>query len=103
MQAQSHHHLFHDTLKERHRVLLQRLAELTACRRLPDCGGYEPAALDALVAWARQGVADAAMALHRMSEGTYGVCEACGCTIPLGHLRISPDAHQCVPCQRRIA
>src|SRR3954463_13086317 len=77
------HQLFHDTLEERHRVFVQRLAELTACGGLPDRGGYEPAALEALIAWARQGVADAAMALQRMSDGTYGVCEACGQDIPV--------------------
>ena len=93
--------LFQDTLEERHRVFVLRLAQLTACSRQQDRGGYEQAALDALITWARQGVSDAAQALQRMSEGSYGVCEACGSDIPVGHLRNRPEARHCVPCVRR--
>ncbi|GAA0814585.1 TraR/DksA family transcriptional regulator [Spirilliplanes yamanashiensis] len=92
--------LFQDTLEERHRLFVLRLAQLTACSRQPDRGGYDPAALDALIAWARQGVSDAALALQRMSLGSYGVCEGCGSDIPVGHLRNRPEASHCVPCLR---
>ena len=99
--AKSLHPLFQDTLEERHRVFIQRLAQLTACTRMPDRGGYEPDALQALLAWARRGVADAANALQRMTDGTFGVCEHCGHDIPVGRLRSQPEARSCVPCERR--
>jgi DnaK suppressor protein len=95
--------IFQDTLEERHRVFTNRLAQLTLCARLPDRGGYDRDTLDALLRWARDGVADAALALQRMSEGTYGVCALCRHDIPVGRLRARPDARFCVPCQGRAA
>jgi DnaK suppressor protein len=96
--APPRYRLFHDEIEEHHNVFVQRLAELTACSRMPDRGGYDAAALNALMAWARQGVKDAALALQRMSDGTYGLCEGCGCHIPVGYLRGNPEARYCVPC-----
>jgi RNA polymerase-binding transcription factor DksA len=95
------HQIFQDALEERHQVFIQRLAQLMASSRMPDRDGYDPAALQALIAWARQGVADAAMALRRISDGTYGVCERCGHDVPVGHLRMQPDTRWCAPCRRR--
>jgi DnaK suppressor protein len=95
------HQLLQDTLEERYRVFVQRLAQLTVCTELPDRGGYDATALTALLAWARSGVADAAAALQRMSQGTYGVCERCRHDIPVGYLRNQPDARTCAPCERR--
>jgi DnaK suppressor protein len=94
------HPLFQSMLKERHRVNLQLLDQLAACSRMPDRGGYEPAALAAMLTWASGGVADSANALQRISEGTYGPCERCGRDIPLGRLRMQPDAQYCVSCER---
>ena len=94
------HPLFQIMLKERYRIGIQLLDQLTACSRMPDRGGYEPAALAAMLTWASGGVADSANALQRISEGTYGPCERCGRDIPLGRLRMQPDARYCVSCER---
>jgi RNA polymerase-binding transcription factor DksA len=73
------------------------------CGEPPDATGNDSATFDALVAAARQAVADTTQALQRMAQGTYGICEACGKDIPLGRLRNVPHARLCVPCQRRAA
>jgi DnaK suppressor protein len=39
-------------------------------------------------------------ALQRMREGQYGVCEACGCNIPMARLHALPYATLCIDCQR---
>ncbi|MEU1968683.1 TraR/DksA C4-type zinc finger protein [Micromonospora sediminicola] len=78
-----------------------QLTELTAAARQPDHGGHDPDTLRRLVEAARQGVADTAGALQRMSDGTYGVCERCGDDIPTARLEIRPSARFCVPCQQR--
>ena len=96
----SPHPLFQAMLKERYRVNLQLLDQLVACSRMPDRGGYEPAALAAILRWASGGVADSANALESISEGTYGLCERCGRVIPPGRLRMRPDAQYCVSCER---
>ncbi len=37
-------------------------------------------------------------ALARLSEGTYGTCEACGQPIPTARLQLLPFATRCVSC-----
>lgn len=39
-------------------------------------------------------------ALARMREGQYGICEACGCNIPMARLNALPYATNCIKCQR---
>jgi DnaK suppressor protein len=39
-------------------------------------------------------------ALARMRDGTYGICEGCGCKIPLARLNALPYATTCINCQR---
>ncbi len=39
-------------------------------------------------------------ALERMREGQYGVCEGCGCSIPMARLNALPYATLCINCQR---
>ena len=39
-------------------------------------------------------------ALRRMREGQYGVCESCGCNIPMTRLNALPYATLCIKCQR---
>ena len=39
-------------------------------------------------------------ALQRMRDGEYGVCEGCGCSIPLARLNALPYATLCIKCQR---
>lgn len=38
-------------------------------------------------------------ALSKINEGTYGVCEACGDTIPEKRLHAVPGAIHCIGCQ----
>ncbi|REK15886.1 MAG: TraR/DksA family transcriptional regulator [Planctomycetota bacterium] len=39
-------------------------------------------------------------ALERMRTGQYGVCEGCGCSIPMARLNALPYATLCINCQR---
>ncbi len=39
-------------------------------------------------------------ALERMRVGKYGVCEGCGCKIPMARLNALPYATYCIECQR---
>jgi DnaK suppressor protein len=39
-------------------------------------------------------------ALERMRTGHYGVCEGCGCKIPMARLNALPYAPTCIECQR---
>jgi DnaK suppressor protein len=41
-------------------------------------------------------------ALLRIKEGEYGICEECGCEIPIGRLRAMPFAHCCVRCKEDL-
>jgi DnaK suppressor protein len=41
-------------------------------------------------------------ALHRLTEGTYGICEKCGVQIPLSRLCVQPEAARCVACQTTL-
>ena len=38
-------------------------------------------------------------ALERLREGTYGICEGCGRSIPEARLKYQPAATRCVECQ----
>jgi len=40
-------------------------------------------------------------ALERISEGTYGICEACGVAIPEARLEAKPSVSLCVACQEQ--
>jgi DnaK suppressor protein len=40
-------------------------------------------------------------ALAKMDEGTYGICESCGKSIPLARLDALPYATLCVDCARK--
>ncbi len=41
-------------------------------------------------------------ALLRLKQGTYGVCEGCGCKIPIGRLNALPYSTLCINCQREM-
>lgn len=41
-------------------------------------------------------------ALERMREGKFGVCEMCGCGIPMARLNALPYATFCIKCQREM-
>ncbi len=55
----------------------------------------------AMLVAARQSLADATQAIHRIDDARYGTCEACGGTIPSERLEILPHARYCVSCQSR--
>ncbi len=40
------------------------------------------------------------IALERMREGQYGLCESCGINIPMARLHALPYATMCIKCQR---
>jgi DnaK suppressor protein len=95
--------LLRSILEEQFQRHTDQLAVLTVHSRQPDRGGYDDEMLAALIASARQAVADTAQALRRMAEGSYGTCERCATDIPLRRLEILPHARFCVPCQRERA
>jgi len=95
--------LLRTMLEERLRTHTNCLIQLTVGGAPRDSTDHDDDTVDALAAAARRGIANATQALRRMSQGTYGVCEACGKDIPLGRLRNLPHARFCVPCQRRAA
>jgi DnaK suppressor protein len=37
-------------------------------------------------------------ALAKLDDGTYGICDGCGATIPAGRLQAIPDSVLCVAC-----
>jgi DnaK suppressor protein len=41
-------------------------------------------------------------ALHRLKQGTYGLCEGCGIKIPVARLDALPYSTVCIKCQREI-
>jgi DnaK suppressor protein len=41
-------------------------------------------------------------ALTKLKNGTYGVCEGCGCKIPIARLNVLPYCTYCIKCQRQI-
>ena len=96
--------LLRDALEEQFQRQTDRLAELTVLSQQPHRdghGGHDGDTIAALVASARQVVADTARALRRMADGSYGICERCAASIALERLEILPHARFCVPCQRK--
>jgi DnaK suppressor protein len=91
--------LLRGMLEEQFALHTARLTELTVAERLPNRGGYDQHTLDVLATASRQAIRDAAGALQRMAEGTYGRCENCHQPIPLGRLRVMPDARYCTRCR----
>ncbi len=41
-------------------------------------------------------------ALERIENGSYGICEECGCKISEKRLEVMPFARYCVPCKDKI-
>jgi len=82
---------------ERH---ADELTNLTMHKAAPERNGLDPQTIAVLIGSTRRALADTTEALKRMTDGTYGVCEACGRAIPVERLEILPHAGFCVPCQR---
>ncbi len=59
---------------------------------------FERQQVAALLAGARRRLADVDAALARRAVGGYGVCEACGSSIPAERLAARPSARTCVAC-----
>ena len=41
-------------------------------------------------------------ALQRLDDGTHGICEPCGSSIPPARLKAVPWARYCIDCQERV-
>ncbi len=50
---------------------------------------------------ARRRLAQAEMALARLTAGTYGTCQECGQPIDVARLEVLPSAILCVDCQKQ--
>jgi DnaK suppressor protein len=59
---------------------------------------FERSQIGALVAQAREHLAEIDLAAGRLDDGTYGTCERCGDPIPAGRLEARPTARRCVAC-----
>ncbi len=103
-------------LNERERAV-QEIAELDAdlSKSLEDSSGGSPydqhmaetaaATLNREIDLTLQDNARAALAqidraLHKLEDGTYGLCDKCGKSIGEGRLSIAPFATLCVECKR---
>jgi RNA polymerase-binding transcription factor DksA len=62
---------------------------------------FERAQVAALLAAARQRLADLDGALERLDAGSYGRCERCGLPIAAERLAVRPFARTCVACTDR--
>lgn len=60
--------------------------------------GFERAQLTALLAAARERIAEVDAALRRVDTATYGVCEGCGQPIADERLAARPFARRCIAC-----
>ena len=60
--------------------------------------GFERAQLTALLAAARERIAEVDDALRRVDAGTYGTCEGCGQAIAEERLAVRPFARRCMAC-----
>jgi RNA polymerase-binding transcription factor DksA len=59
---------------------------------------FERSQIGALVAQAREHLAEVDLAVARLDDATYGTCERCGEAIPPGRLEARPTARRCVGC-----
>ena len=55
-----------------------------------------------MLAQARQHLDEINVALARLEDGSYGVCEGCGRSIPLARLRARPQATRCISCAQSL-
>ncbi|WFE54555.1 TraR/DksA C4-type zinc finger protein [Micromonospora sp. WMMD1155] len=62
---------------------------------------FERAQLTAVLDAARRRLAELDVALHRVDDGSYGVCERCRRPIPAERLAARPSARTCVACANR--
>jgi DnaK suppressor protein len=104
----------HKTLVARRHELRKRLGieleDLAHTKHSSASGDAADAAFDAsgeeiastLAELEAKELAQVERALRRLKAGTYGKCEACGCTIPVARLNALPFSTVCIKCQREI-
>ena len=59
---------------------------------------FERAQVDAMLTRTRRQIDELDQAIARFDDGTYGVCQRCGMTIPADRLHASLAASTCVGC-----
>lgn len=59
---------------------------------------FERSQLDALIRQARAHLDEVDAAAARITDGTYGACQACGRPIPVERLEARPVARTCIGC-----
>jgi RNA polymerase-binding transcription factor DksA len=59
---------------------------------------FERSQVGALIAQAREHLAELDDAERRVADGTYGICERCHRPIALGRLEARPVASRCITC-----
>lgn len=69
--------------------------------RASDLEGDE--ALEEVGAIAEQAKVKIRLALSKIEDGSYGVCEECGCKISTGRLEALPYATRCIKCTEESA
>ena len=62
---------------------------------------FERSQVGALIAQAREHLAEIETAERRVADGTYGTCERCGRAIAPARLEARPVARTCIDCARR--
>ncbi|MFJ4821013.1 TraR/DksA family transcriptional regulator [Streptomyces sp. NPDC088801] len=88
----------------RHRLEHERSARLDQLQAVDEASGGVPQT-DGLQVVQREAIEQALMeidaAFGRLEQGTYGICQGCGRSIPMERLEILPYARCCVPCRQR--
>jgi RNA polymerase-binding protein DksA len=97
-------------LEDSLRASRQELEEIE--ERLQDKGDYSPGTGDPLVvrweldlalkARVENRIEDLQGALHRLDEGTYGLCRRCGRHIDVERLEALPQTDICINCAREL-
>jgi len=91
--------LLRQALEEQYESHTGQLMELAASDGDGNESGYDQDTRIALVTSSRRALSEIAHALHRMAQGTYGLCERCGTAIPVERLEVLPHTRFCAPCQ----
>ncbi len=93
-------------LQERLAAMQSRLASIKRDVTAPHSGDSAEQAqerendevVDAIGNETAQTIRDLALAIERIEEGSYGLCEVCGEDIAPGRLEAIPEATRCVNC-----
>jgi RNA polymerase-binding transcription factor DksA len=83
------------------RAYLLRMLDDELNSRSSDEGPYEDEICSQLSLSESRELEAIGQALHRMREGSYGICDVCGRNIAVVRLKSLPHATTCVECQRR--